>query len=160
MSTRTEALDDEEVLRVHPHGRALALPLLALLVVLAAAGYAAARLEQPGARWAVAGVAVLLVLRLSLLPWLRWLATVLVVAPDLVAVERGLLRRTRRGVSLSRVVDVGVERSLLQRLLRTGTLVVTTVGDGPVLVVHDVPRVLRVADRLDELVERTPLDDE
>jgi membrane protein YdbS with pleckstrin-like domain len=156
--------DDEEVLlRVRPHARALVLPLLALLAVLAAAGFAAGRLPeaswQAAARWAVAAAAAALVVRLSLLPWLRWLTTVLVVTDRRVVLERGVLRRTSRGVPLSRVADVGVERSALQRLLGSGTLVLDTVGERGGLVVRDVPRVRALAAEIGDLLDDAPADE-
>jgi len=153
--------DEEVLLRVRPHGRALVLPLLALLLVLAVAGFAAGRLPdadwQRAARTAVAAVAAVLVVRLSLLPWLRWLTTVLVVTDRRVVLERGLLRRTSRGVPLSRVADVGVERSAVQRLLGSGTLVLDTVGERGGLVVRDVPRVRALAAEIGELLDDEPV---
>jgi uncharacterized membrane protein YdbT with pleckstrin-like domain len=148
---------EEVVIRLRPHARALVLPLLVLLVSLAMAGFVAARLpegrwQDPG-RWAVAAVTALAVLRGAVVPWLRWLATAFVVSDRRVTVRRGLLRRTSREVPLSRIADVEVERSLSQRLLRTGTLVLDTVGERGGLVVRDVPGVDDVAAQLADLLD-------
>ena len=154
----------EDDLRVRPHARALVLPLLVLLVVLGVAGFAAGRAPegdvQLPARVGTAAVAVLLLLRFAVRHWLRWLTTVLVVGDRTACLETGVLRRRRREVPLSRVVDVEVERSLPQRLLGSGTLVLETVGETPTLVVHDVPRVRALADQVADRVDAVPLDDE
>jgi membrane protein YdbS with pleckstrin-like domain len=162
-SAAREAEPAEPVrLRVRPHARALVLPVLVLLGVLAAAGFGAGRLpegrwQEPG-RWAVAVLALALLVRASLLPWLRWLTTALVVTDRRVVVERGVLRRTSRGVPLSRVADVGIERSALQRLLGSGTLVLDTVGERGGVVVTDVPRVREVAAQVEALLDDVALD--
>jgi membrane protein YdbS with pleckstrin-like domain len=154
--------DEEVLLRVRPHPRALVVPVLALLLVLGVAGYVAGRLPEAdwraAARWAVVAVASVLVVRLSLLPWLRWLTTVLVVTDRRVVLERGVLRRSTRGVPLSRVADVGVDRSPVQRLLGSGTLVLDTVGERGGLVVRDVPRVRELAAQIGDLLEEEPAD--
>jgi uncharacterized membrane protein YdbT with pleckstrin-like domain len=148
---------EQVVMRLRPHGRALAVPLAVLLVSLAVAGFAAARMPegtwQAAGRWAVAGLTAAVVLRGSLVPWLRWLTTAFVVTDRRVTLHQGVLRRSSREVPLSRVADVGVERTLGQRLLRSGTLVLDTVGERGGLVVRDVPGARDVADRLAELLD-------
>jgi uncharacterized membrane protein YdbT with pleckstrin-like domain len=155
---------EEVVIRLRPHARALALPVALLLVTLAVAGFLAAWMPdgrwQTAGRWAVAGVTLLVLVRGALLPWLRWLSTVFVVTDRRVSLEQGVLRRSTRDVPLSRVADVGIERTLLQRLLRTGTLVLDTVGERGGLVVRDVPGVRQVAFRLADLLDLDGPDDE
>lgn len=149
--------DESVVLRVRPHGVVLVPPVLALLLGLAVAGFVAAlmpegRWQAPG-RWAVGAVTVAVVVRLAVAPWLRWLSTAFVVTDRRVRMQHGVLRRTSRDVPLSRIADVGVERSVVQRLAGSGTLVLDTVGERGGLVVRDVPRVREVADRLGELLD-------
>lgn len=165
MAGRRRQLEDDEevVVRTRPHARALAVPLLVLLVALGLAGFAAARAPdgdgQRALRALVAVVALVVVVRWSVLPWLRWLGTVLEVTDRRVVVEQGLLRRTTRSVLLRRVVDVSYERSLGQRLLGSGTLVLAAVGErGPVLV-RDVPSVRAVARQVEDLLDELPYDD-
>lgn len=142
-----------------PHAAALAMPLVVLLSVLAGAGFAAGRLEpgpwQAQGRVAVAAVAAAAVLRWSVVPWLRWLGTVLVVSDRRVTVEWGVLRRARRSVPLSRVVDVGLHRSVPERLLGSGTLVLDAGAEHGVLVVRRVPRARAVQREVERLLDRT-----
>ena len=151
--------DTAEVVRLRPHLRRLARPLVVLLVGLAAAGYAAAALPPSSRRTGVDVVIALVLLRWSVLPWLRWLCTVLVVGPSGVSYRTGVLRRRSRDLPLTRVLDVEIERSLTQRLLGTGTLVLPVLGPAEPLVVPDVPRVRVVAARLVAQLEATALDD-
>lgn len=144
-----------DVLRVHPHGRVLLPPLVVLLAGLVLVGYAAAALP-PGAAVvrAVGLVAVVAVLvRFSLVPWLRWLGSVLVLEPTRLQVRTGVLRRRRYDVPLWHVRAVHVDRSPVQRLFRSGTLVVDT-GGAAAVVVRDVPDVRRVAEQLADRVDR------
>jgi uncharacterized membrane protein YdbT with pleckstrin-like domain len=151
---------DAEVLRLRPHASRLALPLLVLLVTLAVLGFAAARLAADAAAVRAAAVAALgaVLLRWAVLPWARWLATVLVVTRSRVSYRTGVLRRHAQEVPLSRVAGVGVVRSLPQRLLGSGTLVLDVAGAGR-LVVPDVPQVRAVAHRVADMLETVPLDD-
>ena len=156
-------LDDDD-LRVRPHGRALVLPLVVLLVVLGLAGFAAGRAPEGDAqlpvRLGVGLLAALLLVRYAVRPWLRWLTTVLVVTDRTARLESGVLRRRRREVPLSRVVDVGVERSLGQRLVGSGTLVLSTAGALPALVLRDAPRVRSLADEVADRVDVWPLEED
>lgn len=129
--------DDETVLldlRAHP--KRLVLPVLALLVVLGAAGFAVARLDDPSARLAAAVVALLLLARLSLVPWLRWRATRFVLTDERLSLRSGVLRRSGRDVPLTRVDEVVFTQSLLQRVQGCGTLQVAA-GDADSVVVED-----------------------
>jgi uncharacterized membrane protein YdbT with pleckstrin-like domain len=159
VGVRTGSLPEGEevVIRLRPHLRALLGPFLLLLGALAVAGFVAARLpegrwQEPG-RWAVAAVTVAVVLRGAVVPWLRWLSTSFVVSDRRVGLRTGVLRRSSREVPLSRIADVSVERSLGQRVFRTGTLVLDTVGERGGLVVHDVPGVQDVAEHLADLLD-------
>lgn len=163
MSGRRSAVLEEELLRTRTHARVLAVPLAVLLTSLALAGFVAARVpagewQRPG-RALVAGVTVVVVLRWAALPWLRWLGTVLRVTERRVVVERGVLGRASRSVPLSRVVDVEVHRSLGQRLVGSGTLVLPLAGQGSGergVVLRDVPRALELADLLEDLLDDLP----
>ena len=146
--------DETVVLDTHPHWKLLVLPTLELLVVLALAGFLLAVVDQGWARWAVAGVAVLLVVVLFGVPFLRWRTTHIVITTKRVVTRVGVLTRTGRDVPLTRVNDVSFTESLLERLLRCGTLTVESAGERGQVVLTDVPRVAEVQRTLYELIER------
>lgn len=143
------------MIRLRPHGRALVLPAVVLVLSMGAVGFGTARVPEGDhqallqALVAVAGL--LVVLRLSGLPFLRWLSTTVTVTERRVRTRSGLLRSRTRDLWLWHVHDVVVERTLLQRITRSGTLVLQTAGERG-LVLRDVPGVLAVADELAELL--------
>ncbi len=132
-----ELTDGETVLLdLRPHGKLLALPVLALLVVVAATGFGVARVSEPLGDLAIGVVGLLLLLRLSLVPFLRWRATRFLLTDERIALRSGVLRRTGRDVPLSRVDEVTYSQTLLQRLQGCGTLTVAA-GDAAPVVVSD-----------------------
>ena len=148
--------DDEElVLDLRPHAKALVRPVLVLLLGLAVAGYAAARVHGAPGRTGVGVVAGLLLARLSLLPFLRWRSTRFVLTDERIALRRGVLRRTGRDLPLERVDDVTFTRTLRQRLQGCGTLVVHAGDAGPV-VVEDLPDVEAVQREVHRQLARQP----
>jgi uncharacterized membrane protein YdbT with pleckstrin-like domain len=159
-------LSDGEVvvLRLRPHGSALVAPAVALVLVCGAAGFAAGALPagryEDAGRLAVTVGAVLVLARVTVLPYLRWWATSMLLTDRRLRLRHGVVRSRTRDVPLSRVAHVAVERGLADRLLRRGTLVVATAGDSVPVVVRRVPGVRRVADVLTDVVDeadRVPL---
>jgi uncharacterized membrane protein YdbT with pleckstrin-like domain len=64
-----------------------------------------------------------------------------------------VLSRSGRDVPLGRVDEISFEHTLLERILRSGTLTVESAGDRGELVLRDVPRVELVQGALYELVD-------
>lgn len=151
-------------MRLRPHGRVLVLPAVVLIAAMGAGGFAAARVpegdDQRLLRGLVALAVLLVVLRGSAVPFLRWASATLTVTDRRVRTRQGVLRSRTRDVPLWRVADVVVERSLLQRLTGSGTLLLDTTGERGGLVVRDVPGVRRVADHLCDLLDELDLRDE
>lgn len=137
--------DERVVLDLRPHGRRLVLPVLAVPLVVGVASFCAAVAPRSShlaqERLVVVAVALLVAARTSLRPWLRWRATGYTLTTRRVVVRTGVLRRERREVALGRIVDVTVRRTLLERMLRAGTLTVQSAGEHGRLSLADVPRV-------------------
>jgi uncharacterized membrane protein YdbT with pleckstrin-like domain len=132
----------------------LVVPVLELLVVLAVAGYLLGTFDQHWARWTVAGVGVLLLLLLFVMPFLRWRTTMFVITTKRVVTREGVLTRSGRDIPLSRVNDVSFSHNLFERLLRCGTLTVESAGERGQVVLTDIPRVAEVQHKLYELTEQ------
>jgi membrane protein YdbS with pleckstrin-like domain len=132
------------VLHRHPHWRLLVGPVLAFLLVAGAAGYLAALARGQGWQaWGwpvVGGVAVLLVVLLTVAPVVRWRTTHLVVTTRRLLVREGVRRRHALDVPLDRVAAVHAHRTRWGRLVGCGSLVVDVGADGEVEFV-DVPGV-------------------
>lgn len=141
--------DERVVMAMRPHWKELVGPALVLLVVSPLATFAATVVPDGGAqRWlrlAVAVVALLVVLRWTVWPFLVWLTTAYVVTDRRLITRYGVVARVGRDMPLSRVNDVTFEHSsILERVLRCGTLVVESAGERGQLVLRDVPRVEEV----------------
>jgi uncharacterized membrane protein YdbT with pleckstrin-like domain len=142
--------EDENVeMAMRPHWKEMVWPAVILLAVSPVASFAAASLPdndaQPWLRLTVAVVAVLVVLRWVVWPFLEWVTTSYVVTDRRLITRFGVIARTGRDMPLSRVNDVTFEHSsILERVLGCGTLVVESAGERGQLVLRDVPRVEEV----------------
>ena len=145
---------EDVVLDMHPHWKRLVLPVLSLLVVLAAAGYLLAVVDDSRLQVAVAVAAVVLLVVFAVVPFLRWRTTLFVVTTRRVVVRTGVLARQGRDVPLSRINDITFSHSLFERILGCGTLVVESAGERGQVVLTEVPRVEQVQRTLYDLVEQ------
>jgi len=150
--------DDEEVeLDLHPHWKALIGPVLALLVVVPLASFVAARVPAGSAqtplRAAVGVLAVLVLVFTTARPFLRWVTTHYVVTDRRLITRRGVIAREGRDMPLTRINDISFSHTVIERLLRCGTLVVESAGERGQLTLDDVPGVETVQRRLYELAQ-------
>lgn len=147
--------DEELLAHEHPHWRVLAPAVAVLLGVAAAGGFLAAVVRGQSwhaAAWLGLGVLGAVVLaRWTLWPVLRRRRTHVVVTDRRVLVGEGVLRRAVVDVPLRAVTAVAYRDRVLERALRTGTLVVDCAGRTP-LELADVPRVAALHARLHRAV--------
>lgn len=147
---RLLAEDEDIVLDLHPHWKQLVIPLLLVPVVCGIASYVAFILPDDGARtalrWAIAVIAILMLLRFSLWPYLRWQTTHYVLTTRRVVIRRGVFGRSGRDIPLTRVNDVSFSHTLFERFVRCGTLTIESAGEHGQVVLPEVPHV--------ELVQR------
>jgi uncharacterized membrane protein YdbT with pleckstrin-like domain len=146
------------VLDLRPHPRALVGPVAVAVLVALGAGYLLTVVpDGPAAgplRILVAALAVVLLARCALWPWLRWSATAYVLTDRRLILRTGVLRRRGRDLPLARVTDVSyLYTSLLGRLLGCGTLVAESGGEHGPLVFADIPRVEEAQRQLYALIE-------
>ncbi|MGY4710216.1 PH domain-containing protein [Mycolicibacterium sp. CBM1] len=143
--------DEQVVLHRHPHWKRLVGPVLVLLVSTAVAAFVAALINtttwDPTAKKVLFGVVaaiwVILVGWLTLWRFLSWLTTHFVITDRRVMFRHGLLTRSGIDIPLARINSVEFRHGLLDRMLRTGTLVIESASQDP-LEFHDIPRVERV----------------
>ncbi len=134
------------LLHKHPHWKMLVLPVLALLLVVAAAGYLASMVSSrawSGYGWIGIGAGALVaVCWFTLAPLLRWCTTHFVVTTRRVLVREGVFTRSGMAIPMDRVNTVQFRHSLLERLLGCGTLSIESASDEP-LEFDDIPGVVR-----------------
>lgn len=160
---------EEVVLHRHPHWKRLIGPVLALVAFTALASFAAAVVSRTGwdprARQVVSAViAVLwlvLVLWLTVRPFFAWLTTHFVITDRRVMYRHGVLSRAGIDIPLARINSVEFTHGIVDRMVRTGTLVIESASQDP-LEFHDIPQVEQVHsllyhevfDALDDTEER------
>ncbi len=154
--------DDETALVVlRPHVRRLVRPALVLLLLAPAAGYALgavpAGATQATIRAVVGAVAAIVALRWVIWPFATWWTTLYVLTDQRLLERVGVVGRSGHDLPLRGITDVVVAQRLGERLLRTGTLSVTTEG-GAKFTMTDVPGVSRLQHGLlavaDDVAER------
>lgn len=143
--------DEQVVLHRHPHWKRLIGPVLILLAATALASFAAAYVNSLD--WAanaktvvslvIAAIWLVLVGWLSLWPFLTWWTTHFVISDRRVMFRHGLLTRTGIDIPLARINSVEFRHGLLDRMLRTGTLIIESASQDP-LEFYDIPRVEQV----------------
>ena len=145
------ATDEQVVLHRHPHWKRLTGPVLVLLLATGVAAFAAGYVNtlnwETTARTVVLGVIaaiwVVLVGWLTIWPFLDWWTTHFVITDRRVMFRHGVLTRSGIDIPLARINSVEFRHGLLDRIVRTGTLIIESAAQDP-LEFRDIPRVERV----------------
>ncbi|MEH6793842.1 MAG: PH domain-containing protein [Rhodococcus sp. (in: high G+C Gram-positive bacteria)] len=147
-----DALADEEelLLHHHPHWKMLILPSITFVIVTGVAGVAlgaaSARLESTAANVAMIATAVLWAVIVGwrcLVPLISWKCTHFIVTDRRVLIRQGVLTHSGIDIPMSRISNVQFRHGLVDRMLRTGTLIIASASDDP-LEFDDIPQVQRV----------------
>ena len=154
---------------LHPHWLTVALPTV-VAVMLVAIGVAVAVLtpdDRTGntIQWVVVAIIVLAAIPLFLVPFLRWRTTHYVITSHRVMVRRGILTKSGKDITLSKITDVSFEQTLLDRIINAGSLRIESAGDSPDEMLRNIPH-SNVAQQLinrlideDDLRRRRAVDD-
>jgi uncharacterized membrane protein YdbT with pleckstrin-like domain len=150
--------DDEQVVKhLHPHWITLVLPTLGFLVTAAVAGFLAAIVPsgslQTPLRIAILAVALLIVIWLSFIPFLRWRTTHYVLTTHRVLIRVGILHHRGRDIAVNRINDVSFEQTIWERLIGAGTLMVESAGEAGQQVLKDIPHAPAVQQLINRLIE-------
>ena len=118
--SRKLMMDGEQtVATTRTHVKVLFVPLVILLAVAFAGGFLAAQVGNSGdgyVRWVIIGIAVVLVLWGSVLPFVRWFLWTYTLTNKRIVEQKGILTREGRVIPLSRVNDVSFDLSAGQTL--------------------------------------------
>ncbi|MBK9696084.1 MAG: PH domain-containing protein [Propionibacteriaceae bacterium] len=146
--------DETEVLHLRTHAKALIAPAVVFLLSATAAGFLVALTPpewQPAAGIVEFVLVVLVFLTWVVWPFLRWLTTTYTLTTRRIISRRGIINQTGHDLPLSRINNVAYERSLTDRILGCGTLVLTTAAEEPVTL-SDIPDIERVHVVMTELL--------
>ena len=151
------AAGEKVVFTAHSHWKNLVAPVLVTVAVVAAATYALLELvpspqEQAWQRWTILAVTALLVLAFGLWPFLGWLTSTDMLTTRRLISRRGILSREGKDIPVDRVHSVSYRRSLLDRMLGCGTLVVETAGNDSDVELYDVAHIERRILQIQEII--------
>jgi len=149
---------EEVVMAMRPHWKEMVWPAVVLILTSPVATYLAAIVPDGSAqkwlRLTIGVIAILVVLRWTVWPFLKWLTTSYVVTDRRIITRVGVVARLGRDMPISRINDVTFEHSgILERVLGCGTLIVESAGERGQLVLRDVPRVEEVQRDVYKLAE-------
>lgn len=145
MSVPRKLLSKDEVvvrhLRTHP--KVLIWSIVGELLFLAAAIALTVLVPDqwtPAAFYVIWVPFVIASVPLFVLPWLRWRTTTYTITSKRVITRQGIINKRGHDLPMSRISDVQHEATVTDRMFGSGTLVLQTSSDDP-LVLTDIPRV-------------------
>jgi uncharacterized membrane protein YdbT with pleckstrin-like domain len=137
--------DGEHVIAsTRTHWKALVFPVLALLVTCAVTGFLIAIVPSTSSDagvWVVLVLALLVIVYATVRPFLVWLTASYTVTNRRLINRSGVFTRRGRDILLQRINDVKYERSVLDRVLGCGTLIISDASEEGRSVLPDVPHV-------------------
>ncbi|MFM6848600.1 MAG: PH domain-containing protein [Terrabacter sp.] len=146
---------------LHPHWLTVVVPTIFFLL-LAAACIAIAVVtpdDTAGNRiqWGAIIVLAVVAVPAVVVPYLRWRTTHYVITSHRVMVRRGILTKNGKDITLSKITDVSFEQTVLDRLIRSGSLHIESAGDSPDENLANIPRSNEVQQLINRLIDEDDL---
>ncbi|HEU0240572.1 MAG TPA: PH domain-containing protein [Micromonosporaceae bacterium] len=140
------------VLHFHPHWKQMVGPY-ALLVVVVAGLIAALLGGVGGVLMFILGVAgLVLVVWLTLIPFIKWRCIHYVVSNERVITRRGVFSQHTENIPIDRVSDVQFDQTLFERILGCGKLALASPGEHGPDVLPNIPHIKHVVATLHDLL--------
>lgn len=140
------------VVSTRTHPKALLLPLLTLVVLLAVGVVAQVYIDNGTVTLVIWVVLAVLALWRVLWPTLDWLLASYTITNRRLITRSGILTRRGHDIPLSRISDVRHERDLIDRMLGCGTLVISDASTNGEVLIYDIPRVETTQRDLNQLL--------
>lgn len=148
--------DEQVAEHLHPHWLTLLPAALTFLATCALTGGFLAIVPSGSAHRPFVVVIVVLALVVvvwrCIVPLLRWRTTHYVLTTNRVIIRVGVLRQTGRDIALNRINDVIFQRSLGERMVGAGTLIIESAGELGRQRLVDLPRAHQVQQLLNRLI--------
>ncbi|GAA2029887.1 PH domain-containing protein [Terrabacter terrae] len=146
---------------LHPHWLTVVVPtILGLLLAAACVGIAAATPDDATGnriQWIAVAVLVVIAVPAVVVPYLRWRTTHYVVTSHRVMVRRGVLTKTGKDITLSKITDVSFQQTVLDRLIGSGSLHIESAGDSPDEDLSNIPHSNDVQQLVNRLIDEDDL---
>jgi uncharacterized membrane protein YdbT with pleckstrin-like domain len=144
------------VVSTRTHPKALLLPLLALVVLLAIGVAVQVWVGVNALSWIVWALVLIGALWWFVRPLLVWSAASYTVTTRRLITRRGVLTRHGHDIPLSRISDVAYEMDLIDRMLGCGTLRISDASTDGEVVLPDIPHVEDVQRKINDLLHDEP----
>lgn len=154
MAISKDLLNEGEsiVVSTRTHPKALLLPILALVVLLAIGVFVQTAVDQQTLSWIVWALVAIGIIWFTVRPALVWLTATYTITTRRLITRHGVVTRKGHDIPLSRVSDVAYERDLIDRLLGCGTLVISDASTHGQVALPDIPRIEETHRRIQELL--------
>lgn len=144
------------IISTRQHPKALFVPILVLVVLLAVAVAAQVQLDDSGAQqvlgYIVWVLAILGILWFSVRPFLVWLTTVHAFTDRRLITRNGIITRRGHDIPLARVSDISIEINLIDRPFGCGSLLIADASTHGLVRLNDIPHVEAAQRQLNELL--------
>lgn len=137
---RNLAAGENIVFHTRAHWKVIVLPLVVLVIVGAGASWLLTKTTMLWLQWTIVIIAAIVIIIGALVPLLSWSSSTDTLTTHRLISREGILRRVRRDIPLDRVHAVNRERSLVDRFLGSGTLIVQSAGADSDVLLEDIPR--------------------
>ncbi len=142
------------VISTRTHPKALILPLLALVVLLAIGVAFMQFVDNDTARLIVWALVAVGILWFFVWPLLVWFTASYTITNRRLITRQGVITRTGHDIPLTRISDVAYELGLIDRMLGCGTLVISDASTHGQVLLPDIPHVEETQRRLNELLHQ------
>lgn len=150
------ARGERVVLHKHPHWKVLVLPILFFVLIVAGAFFLASWLSDKSwsgvANIVIAVVGVLLLVFLTIAPYLRWQSEHFVISTHHVFFRTGIVKRREHQIPLGRIQNLETNVTFWGRILGYGDLIVESAADQP-LPFYNVASLPKVQSALNQLID-------
>lgn len=140
------------VVSTRTHPKALLVPLLALVVLLAGGVAFQVLVDNATAELVVWGLVLVGIAWLTVWPTLDWWFASYTFTNRRLITRHGILTRRGHDIPLSRISDVAYELGIIDRMLGCGTLVISDASTHGQVLLPDIPRVEESQRKLNELL--------
>lgn len=155
------ARDEQVVRHLHPHWLTVLVPSVVGVVVAVVAVVVALVTPDTSVwnvvQWLFVALAVVVLVVGVVVPFVRWRSTHYVITTHRIMVRRGVLTKSGKDITLSKVTDVSFRQTLLDRLINAGSLHVESAGDSPDEDLASVPNSDEVQQLINRLIDEDDL---
>ena len=140
------------VISTRTHPKALILPILALVVLLAIGVFVQTAIDERIVSLVVWVIVAVGVVWFVLRPFLIWLTATYAITTRRLITRHGVITRKGHDIPLTRISDVAYEKDLIDRLLGCGTLVISDASTHGQVALPDIPKIEKVQRDLSDLL--------